>query len=132
MYNSFWEYPIATIEKALEIRKQIEALQESLTEIYGGSTNHVSAPPAKTATISTTAKPDKAVDGRKGKRSAAARAKMAAAQKARWAKMRGGSTAPEAAEAPAKTGRKRKVMSPEARAKIAAAQRARWARQKGS
>jgi hypothetical protein len=130
MYNSFWEYPIATIEKALEIRKQIETLQESLNEIYGGATNHVSASPAKAAT---TAKPDKAADGRKGKRSAAARAKMAAAQKARWARMRGGSTAaPEAAESPAKTGRKRKVMSPEARAKIAAAQRARWARQKGS
>ena len=135
MYNSFWEYPIATIEKALEIRKQIEALQESLSEIYGGSTNHVSAEPAKaakTAKPDKPDKPDKAVDGRKGKRSAAARAKMAAAQKARWAKRRGGTTTLAPAESPVKVGRKRKVMSPEARAKIAAAQRARWARQKGA
>jgi hypothetical protein len=132
MYNSFWEYPIATIEKALSIRKEIEALQESLSKIYDGSTDHASpAPTAKVAKVAKAAKAGKAVDGRKGKRSAAARAKMAAAQKARWAKKRGTMTVAPL-ETPVKTGRKRKVMSPEARAKIAAAQRARWARQKAA
>ena len=115
MSNSFWDHPIAAIEKALNIRKKIEALQESLSEIYSGTVPHVSP---------------KSVDGRKGKRSAAARAKMAAAQKARWAKKNAASTSP--AESVTKARKKRKTMSPEARAKIAAAQRARWAKQKAA
>jgi transcription termination factor Rho len=142
MYNSFWEHPIATIEKALDIRKQIEALQESLSAIYSGAAGRVSSVTAKVGKSVKPAKRgrprkadkgvsvEKAVDGRKGKRSAAARAKMAAAQKARWARNRTSSTTAAPAETPAKAGRKRKIMSPEARAKIAAAQRARWARQK--
>ena len=67
------------------------------------------------------------VDGRKGKRSAAARAKMAAAQKARWAAKKGGAVTTPAVKSP----RKKRTMSPEARARIAAAQRARWAKVKG-
>ena len=65
--------------------------------------------------------------------SAAARARIAAAQRARWAKLRGqvGQTARKlnVASMPAK---KKKVMSPAARRKIAAAQRARWAKVKGA
>jgi hypothetical protein len=49
--------------------------------------------------------------------SAAARRKMAAAQRARWAKIRG-----------AKTSTPLRTMSQAARRKIAAAQRARWAK----
>jgi|SRR5215472_14183593 len=55
--------------------------------------------------------------------SAAARARMAAAQRARWAKVRGHSTA-----AKSSTAAKRSRLSPAARRKIAAAQKARWAR----
>jgi hypothetical protein len=53
--------------------------------------------------------------------SAEARARIAAAQKARWARARGQSGA---------MGKPRKkfTMSPEAKAKIAAAQKARWAK----
>ncbi len=122
--NSFWELPIATIEKALNVRKQIEALRKSVEEIMGGSSpvaKRRGRPPKSAAVEPVTAK----VDGRKGKRSAAARAKMAAAQKARWAKIRGESA--PAAKSPKK---KKRTMSPEARAKIAAAQRARWAKLK--
>lgn len=78
--------------------------------------------PAKTAQVGSGVVK---VDGRKGNRSAAARAKMAAAQKARWAKMKGGASA----DTP-KASKKKRTMSPEARAKIAAAQRARWAKAK--
>ena len=60
--------------------------------------------------------------------SAASKAKMAAAQKARWAKKNG--TAPAAVEAPVVKTRKKRTMSPEARARIAAAQKARWAKVK--
>jgi hypothetical protein len=58
--------------------------------------------------------------------SAAARGKMAAAQKARWAKVRGKSTQNVV------TIPKTKVMSAAARRKIAAAQRARWAKVKAA
>ena len=57
--------------------------------------------------------------------SALARQRMAAAQRARWARVRGGSSASGKAGAGR---RKRRVLSAAARNKIAAAQRARWAR----
>ena len=134
MSNSFWDLPIATIEKALSIRKQIEALREAEEAIMGGSSTGNGAVakrrgrPAKTAVVEPVASK---VDGRKGKRSAASRAKMAAAQKARWAKKRGGASSPVKAVVNGAEKRKR-TMSPEARARIAAAQKARWAKQKAA
>jgi len=128
MSTSIWDHPIETIEKALHIRKQIEALKSSLTGILGGEqvgngkvAKRRGRPPKPGSVGSPTVK-----DGRRGKRSAATIAKMKAAQKARWAKKNG--TIP-AAEPVAKTGKKR-TMSPEGRARIAAAQKARWARLK--
>ena len=126
---SFWDHPIEALEKALDLRKQIEALRKTVADIMGGQeTGHGKVAkrrgrPANTAPV--TAK----VDGRKGKRSAATRAKMAAAAKARWAAKKGGLShpAPGVVVIPS---RKRKVMSPEARARIAVAQRARWAKVK--
>jgi hypothetical protein len=63
-----------------------------------------------------------------GKRvvSALARRRMAEAQRARWARARGGSKSPTA-KAPSKAPVQR-ILSAAARRKIAAAQRARWAR----
>src|ERR1700678_3429604 len=109
MSTSFWDHPIATIEKALHIRKQIEALQSSLSNILGSAK----------AAIAT-----KSADGRKGKRSAATIAKMKAAQKARWAKKGVASAEVKSTKPAGKLRKKRKPMSPEARARIAAAQRA--------
>jgi hypothetical protein len=58
--------------------------------------------------------------------SAAARARIATAQRARWAKVKAGkSSTPPAAKATGK-----RIMSAAARRKIAAAQRARWAKVK--
>jgi hypothetical protein len=54
--------------------------------------------------------------------SAAARAKIAAAQRARWARQKGESA----------NGKPRRSMSAAARAKIAAAARARWAKAKAA
>jgi hypothetical protein len=56
------------------------------------------------------------------KMSAKGRARIVAAQKARWAKVKGKQTNPAAGK---------RTMSPSARRKIAAAQRARWAKVKG-
>jgi hypothetical protein len=69
--------------------------------------------------------------GKRPKLSAAGRARIAAAQRARWAKLRGqGGKAQKAnvVSMPAK----RKTMSPAARKKIAAAQKARWAKVKAA
>jgi hypothetical protein len=80
----------AQLRKAADIQERIQALQEELGQILGGE-------------ISTPARTSDAP--RKYKFSAAARAKMRAAQKARWAKIKG--TTPEA-EPPQKT-KKRKM-----------------------
>ena len=56
-----------------------------------------------------------------GRFSATARAKMAASQKARWAKYR-------ATKGQTKTAKPVRIMSASARRKIAAAQKARWAK----
>ena len=123
MINSFLDLSIATIEKALVIRKQIEVLQESLVKIIGGTGLAASfAEPAPAAAGAKSAK------GRRTM-SVAGRARVAAAQRARWAKTRAASaSAASAAKAP----RKKRTMSLEARARIAAAQRARWAKQKAA
>jgi len=115
--SSIWDHPIETIEKALHIRKQIEALKKSLSAIFGDGTQPLSVESSKPVVK----------DGRKGKRSAATIAKMKAAQKARWAKKNG--AAPAAVEKVVKT-KKKRTMSPEGRARIAAAQKARWAKLK--
>ena len=130
MFNSFLDLSIATIEKALVIRKQIEALQGSLIEILGGKVLAASfeAPVTRVAPVT------------KGRRtmSAAGRARVAAAQRARWAKTRAASAPAQFATKAtgttkaAKAPRKKRTMSPEARARIAAAQRARWAKQKAA
>ena len=109
MSKTFWDHPIETIEKALHIRRQIEALERNLSEIYSGTVPHGTS---------------KEVDGRKGKRSAATRAKMAGAQKARWVKKNGASPAAPAAEA----ARKKRVVGAASQATKSAAENARWSK----
>jgi len=109
MSKSFWDHPIETIEKALHIRKQIEALKASLNDMLGGDPEL----PLPFLTVT---------DVRKGKRSPAVRAKMAAAQKARWAKKKSSPVV----GAP----RKKRVVTASSRAKMAAAQRARRTKEK--
>ena len=65
----------------------------------------------------------------KHKVSPAARARMAAAQKARWAKLKAPAAPVKARSAFSTTAPKKKyTMSPEARARISAGAKARWAR----
>ena len=102
-------------KRGLAIAEQIAALEQQLAAILHGQSVSA-APAAKTSPGS--AKPQK------GKMSAEGRARIVAAQKARWAKIRSGAKAPVAAKAPAK---KKRTMSPEVKAKLAAAMKARWA-----
>jgi hypothetical protein len=94
------------LRQAASIKDRIDELQTELENLLGESTPAVAA-----------------VGSVRRKMSASARAKIGAAQKARWARVNGNGAAK-----PTKT--QRRKMSPAARAKIAAAARARWAKVK--
>ena len=87
--------------------EKIETLKTELNKMVGGST-----------TLAKTTRPK-----RRRKMSAAGRARIAAGQKARWAKVK------EAKPAPKKARRK---MSAAAKAKISVAAKARWAKAKAA
>lgn len=106
MLTNLSDISVKQLKRAIVLRERIEALEKELASILGES----SAAPA-------------AVNGGRRKMSASARAKIAAAQRARWARQKG------AANPAPKTRRK---MSASARGKIAAAARARWARAKAA
>ena len=101
------------LKEAVTIAEQIEKLQATLSSLIGGSGSVASAPKAASTPVA-----------KAGKRtmSAEARARIAAAQRARWAKSRGVSKAPAAPPT-----KKKGKLSPEGRAKIVAALKARWA-----
>lgn len=69
------------------------------------------------------------VRGGRRKMSAAARAKIAAAQRVRWAKQKG-QAGTKQVSAPQKKAARRKPMSPAARKKLSAMMKARWAARK--
>ena len=98
------------LRKAADLKERIASLETELNQLLGSS-------------ATTAAKPAK----KKGM-SAAGRAKVAAAQKARWAKINAAKAKPAAK--PVK--KARKPMSAEGRAKIVAAQKARWAKVKAA
>jgi len=93
------------LRRAANLKDKLASLQKELTRLLGSA--------------------DVAVAPRKRRKmSAAARAKIAAAQKARWAKSKGQKSAAK----PAKKARRK--MSAAGRARIAAAAKARWAKAK--
>src|SRR5690348_640095 len=92
------------LRRAAGLKEKIQSLEKKLHQLLGSSTD--------------TAAP--AGPRKEHKMSAAGRAKIAAAAKARWAKVRAG-------KSPAKPKAKRK-MSAAGRARIRAAVKARWAR----
>ena len=91
----------AKLRRIIALKQQIEKLQARLEALAGGASAPLGRPPKKKWTMS-----------------AAARRKIAAAQRARWAKVKGTT----------KPAKKKRTMSAAARAKIAAAARARWAK----
>jgi len=116
---------IANLQRAVAIAEKIQELESQLASILGS--------PAQPTVAKARQATTKSVRGRKRTMSPEARARIAAAQKARWAKVKGGKT-PAAApniekKAAAKPKAKRNV-SPEARAKMAAAAKRRWAKVK--
>jgi hypothetical protein len=94
------------LRRAADLQDKIADLQKELAGYLGGS---VSSTPAT---------------GKKRRMSAAGRARIIAAQKARWAKFNSGKTKPAK--------KAKRTMSAGARARIAAAARARWAKAKAA
>ncbi len=111
---------VQALKRAIQITEQIEKLQAELNQVLAGG----GGKPAPTAAPKG-AKPAR----RKGKMSAAGRAAIVAAQKARWAKIK---AAKGSAETPSPTPKVkvRRKISAEARARMAAGAKARWAKAK--
>lgn len=109
---------IQQLQQAVAIAEKIERLQAELAGLIGGSSS----------VASVTTSPVRSTRKRGGKRtmSAATIAKMRASQQARWAKVKGPTTATSEAPA-AKSRKKKRKLSPEGRARIVAALKARHA-----
>ena len=95
----------AKLKRIIALKQQIEKLSAKLETLAGGSSAPLGRPPKKKWTMS-----------------ASARAKIGAAQRARWAKAKGA----------AKPAKKKRTMSAAGRARIVAAQKARWAKIKAA
>jgi hypothetical protein len=108
---------VQQLQKAVAIKEQIERLQTELGAILGnGGTPFEKSDKAETAPKT----------GRK--MSAAGRARIAAAARARWARFH----SQKGDQTEATPGKRRRKMSAAAKAKIAAAARARWAKAKAA
>ena len=106
---------ISDLRKAVQIKEQIEQLQRKLASLLGSR-----------ATAAQTVLTASKAPGKKRTMSAAGRARIIAAQKARWAKIKG--TAGSKANAPKKS--KKSGMSAAAKAKLSALMKQRWAARK--
>jgi DNA polymerase/3'-5' exonuclease PolX len=111
MAISLRDLSVAQLKRATAIKERIEQLEKDLTRILG-------IPEPMTVG---------GVVRRRKQMSAAARAKISAAAKARWAKVRTGKSASTGSAEPATP---KRTMSAAARKRISEAVKARWARQK--
>jgi hypothetical protein len=107
------------LNRAAQIKERIEVLQKELDAILGGSVTTASVANIPSSPRS---------PGRRGM-SAAGKARIIAAQKARWAKFHGGKSSNGTSATKAKG---KRTMSPAGRAKIAAAARLRWKKAKAA
>jgi hypothetical protein len=98
------------LRRAADIKAQIEALESQLSAILNGGSTGTAPAPSNNGPVAA-----------KRQISAAGKARIAAAARARWARQRG--------QAPAKSSPPmgKKTLSPAAKARIAAAARRRWA-----
>ena len=103
----------------LNEKSRIEARLSDINRVLGGDVSAASPAPVATSKR-----------GGARKFSAATKAKMAAAQKARWAKLKGKAVVGAVVAAADPAPKKKRKMSAAGRAAIKAAQQARWAKVK--
>jgi hypothetical protein len=108
MSSSITDLSAQQLRRAANIKDKIQSLENELGRILGSSIKPVAAAAPK----------------KRRKMSAAGRAKIAAGQKARWAKAKG--------QKVKQSQPKKRKMSAAARAKISAAAKARWAKAKAA
>ena len=108
--NSIENLSVQQLRRIVNLKEKIEALENNLSKLVGSTAKPVAGEAPK----------------KRRKMSAAGRRKIAAAQKARWAKVKGRKSAAK----PVKKARRK--MSASGRAKIAAAARARWKKAKAA
>jgi hypothetical protein len=106
---------VGHLRKVVAIKEEIERLEEKLAKL--GSGRGPGRPPAGAAP---------AGPRKRRKMSAAAKARIAAGQRARWAKVKGRKAAP------GKAVKKKRKVNAATRARLAAIARARWARVKAA
>jgi hypothetical protein len=121
-------HSLSQLRHALQLSEQIAALEAELKSVLSGDDSDRRSEAGNGKQASAEPKPRKKKSGM----SPEGKARIAAAQRARWAKSKGEKAdatveAKPAAKA-AKPGKKKRTMSPEARARIVAAQKARWAK----
>ena len=112
MLTSLSTLTLAQLQRAVAIKEQIQSLEQELAGLLGTPATAAPGPRRKRRTMS-----------------AAGRARIAAAAKARWAALRA-KKAGTAAPQPVRPAKKR--FSAAARAKMAAAAKARWAKVKAA
>jgi len=116
------------LQRAIQLSEQIEKLETELKSLLAGN--------GRAPVATSVSKPAKG----KGKRmmSPEARERIAAAQRARWAKARGGKAAKpvassaDASAASSSTRNPKRKVSAQARARMAAAAKKRWAKAKSA
>ena len=99
---------VQQLRQAANLKEKIAALEKELSQLFGSTAKPVAAVAQK----------------KKRKMSAAGKARIVAAQKARWAKIKAVKSGAKAA----KPVKKKFKMSAAAKAKISAAAKARWAK----
>ena len=107
------------LRQAADLKEKISALETELSQLLGSTSQPAAVKPAAAP-----------APKRKGGMSAAGKARIAAAQKARWAKVKAAQPAAKTVTAvkAAPPAKKKFTMSAAAKAKISAEAKARWAK----
>jgi|HubBroStandDraft_1064217.scaffolds.fasta_scaffold227057_1 hypothetical protein len=115
--SSINDLSVQQLRQAANLKEKIVALEKELSQLFGSTAKPSAVKPAATK-----------APKKKGGMSAAGKARIVAAQKARWARIK----AAKPAVKTAKPAKKKFTMSAAAKAKISAAAKARWAKIKGT
>lgn len=121
---------IEQLKRALHIGETIEKLQTEMASIFGRAGAKILGVAESGMRMATRGIQSINVTRKKPKFSKAAREAISAAQKARWAKVKGKKSKPAAAKVKPKAKKKKGKMSAAGRAAIVAAQKLRWSKVK--